>query len=79
MKSCFLCILTLGLLAGCGPSPEVVQKQEQKQEAALEKQMIDPPGMSAEDRAARRRRIELQYGPDALKKYDEANREQSSK
>jgi len=79
MRNCCLSLLVLALLSGCGPSPEVLKKQDEKQEAVLEEQLVDPPGMSASDRAARRRRIELQYGPEAAKKYDQQNSEKAAK
>ncbi len=78
MRNCVLSLLVLALLSGCGPSPEVLKKQDEKQEAVLEEQLIDPPGMSASEKAERRRRIELQYGPEAAKQYDQQNREETS-
>lgn len=78
MNKCVFYVLLLALLPGCGPSPEVLKKQEEKLKADLKAELIDPPGMSASDRAARRRRIELQYGPEAAEQYDEMNREKSA-
>jgi len=79
MRTLALSLLTLILLSGCGPPQEVLDKQDEKWEATLEEQLIDPPGMSSREKEARRMRLQLQYGPEAVERYDEKNRKKSSK
>ena len=79
MRTLASSLLTLILLSGCGPSEEVLDKQDEKWEATLEEQMVDPPGMSGRDKEARRLRLQLQYGPEAVERYDQKNREKASK
>ncbi len=55
-------LLALGLSTGCGPSPEILAKQDEQRREEYERQKKNPPGLSAKEKQIRQERLELEYG-----------------
>lgn len=59
--------IVLLTLEGCGPSQEVLDRQEAQLKEAIQEAKSDPPNMSPEEKEMRRHRLEMDYGEVAPK------------